>query len=112
MLEFEIDLGKSLPGSEFRGRRVYGAFCALECEVIAALGHAELGLHIEEGGVEREDFYGVVEKGDGFDFFVCIDEDTGKEGGDLGVFGAELFEKVDARGEATGGVYVGEEAGG
>lgn len=96
MLEFEIDLRESLPGSKFRGRRVYGAFRTLECEVVAALGHAELGLHIEEGRVEREDFYGVVEKRDGFDFFVCIDEDTGEEGGNLRVFGTEFFEKVNA----------------
>lgn len=71
-----------------------------------------MGLHVEEGRVKREDFYGVVEKGDGFNFFVGIDEDTGEEGGDLGVFGTEFFKEVDPRGEAAGSVDVGEETGG
>lgn len=112
MLELEVDLRESLPGSEFRRRRVDGAFRALEREVVAALGHAELGLHVEEGRVERKEFYRVVEKRYGFNFLVCIDEDAGEEGSDLWVFGTELFEEVDARGEAPGCVNVGKETGG
>lgn len=112
LLEFKIDLCKSLPSGEFRRGGVDGTFRALEREVIATLGHAELGLHVEEGRVKRENFYRVVEKGDGFNFFVGIDEDTGEEGGNLGVFGTEFFKKVDPRGEAAGSVDVGEETGG
>lgn len=112
LLEFKIDLRKSLPSGEFRRGGVDGTFRALEREIITALGHAELGLHVEEGRVKREDFYGIVEKRDGFNFFVGIDKDTGEEGGDLGVFGTELFKEVDPRGEAAGGVNIGEETGG
>lgn len=112
MFEFEVDLCETLPGCEFGGSGVDGSFCAFEGEVVASFGHAELGLHIEEGGVEGEDLDGVVEEGDSFDFFVGVDEDASEKGGDFGVFRAKLFEEVDAGGEAAGGVDVGEEAGG